>query len=122
MMRTCAEYRADHSLVSSALGRRSVRHGVTRRLFLLWDPCRPRDDQRTGDRARSGGAPLSVWGGEFCDPTTLSFQLCEEGFGLLEVHGRKAFRKPGIDPCQQLLCLMPLALLLPQPTQAHRRT
>ena len=51
---------------------------------------------------------------------SLGAQLCEKGFGFLEVSGPKAFREPGIDLCQELARLLALALLLPQPTQAHR--
>ena len=45
------------------------------------------------------------------------FQQC---FGILEVNSVKALGEPAVNLCQKLVCFCPLALLLPQPTQARR--
>ncbi len=55
-------------------------------------------------------------------PASLSRQFVEQGLSLLEVCGVKALGEPAVDGCQQLACCFPLALLLPQPAQAHGRS
>jgi hypothetical protein len=47
--------------------------------------------------------------------------LLQESLSFLEVGNVKTFGEPAIDRCQQFRGLDPLALLLPQTTQAHRR-
>ena len=42
-------------------------------------------------------------------------------FGLLQVRRVKPFGEPVIDRSQQIVRFLPLALLLPQPAQTHRR-
>jgi hypothetical protein len=49
----------------------------------------------------------------------LSRQLRQQSFCLLEVGGVKALRAPAVDRREQVVGLVPLALLLPEPTQAH---
>src|SRR5262249_45386774 len=46
-------------------------------------------------------------------------QRVQQALRLLQVRGVKALGKPAIDWCQQLVGLGTLALLLPQPRQAH---
>jgi hypothetical protein len=48
-----------------------------------------------------------------------SGQLVQQGFCLLQVGGVKALGESGIDRRQQLSGFSALALLLPQPTEAH---
>ena len=49
-----------------------------------------------------------------------SRQCVQQQFGLLEVRGVKALSEPAVYLRQELLRFYALALLLPQPTQAHR--
>jgi hypothetical protein len=49
----------------------------------------------------------------------LSCQCLEQCLGLLQGGGVKALGEPGVDRRQQVMRFAPLALLLPQPTQAH---
>ena len=51
----------------------------------------------------------------------LCLELCQERFGLLEVCRVKPLGKPAINRCKQLTGFLSLALLLPQPAQAHGR-
>jgi hypothetical protein len=48
-------------------------------------------------------------------------QFGQQGFGLPQVGGVKPVDKPAINICQERAGLVPLALLLPQPAQAHGR-
>src|SRR5712692_509750 len=48
-----------------------------------------------------------------------SRQRLQQRLGLLQVGRVKAFREPAVDRGQQRACLGPLALVLPQPRQAH---
>ena len=50
-----------------------------------------------------------------------SRQRRQQRLGLLQVGGLKAFSEPAVDRRQQLMGLSALALLSPQPTQAHHR-
>lgn len=45
--------------------------------------------------------------------------LLQQCLRFLKVGSVKSLRKPAIDLCQELVCLSALALLLPEPTQAH---
>jgi len=56
----------------------------------------------------------------FC--LALSFQLCQQRFGLLEVCRIESLREPAIDFCQQLAGFGALALALPEATQAGGST
>ena len=58
-----------------------------------------------GRQARSAGVALR--------------QHLQQCLGLLQIGGVKALGEPGVDRCQQLTGFDALALLLPQPTQAH---
>jgi hypothetical protein len=49
-----------------------------------------------------------------------SRQFFQQRFSILEVSSVKAFGEPAIYLRQKLVCFCPLALLLPQPTQARR--
>jgi hypothetical protein len=51
----------------------------------------------------------------------LARKLLQQGLRLLEVGGVKPFGEPAIDLRQELSGFITLALLLPQPTQVHRR-
>jgi hypothetical protein len=51
----------------------------------------------------------------------LSRQLIKQRLGLLEVGSVKAFSEPAVDRYEQFVGFIPLALLLPQPAEAHRR-
>ena len=48
-------------------------------------------------------------------------QLVEERLGLAQIGRVNALSEPAVDRCEQLARFGPLALLLPQPAQAHRR-
>src|SRR5262245_31414454 len=48
-----------------------------------------------------------------------SAERVEECLSLLQVGGVKALREPAVDFCQQLACVVTLALLLPQPRQTR---
>jgi hypothetical protein len=50
-----------------------------------------------------------------------SGQFGQQGFGLLQVGGVKPLGEPAINIRQELAGLVPLALPVPQPTQAHGR-
>src|SRR5882672_10029358 len=52
---------------------------------------------------------------------TISSQLLEQCLGLLEISGVKALAEPPVDRNKQLMGFSPLALLLPQATQAQCR-
>src|SRR5262249_24165471 len=52
---------------------------------------------------------------------TISPQIFQQRLGLLEVSGVKALGEPAVDGCERLVGCGSLALLLPQPTQAHPR-
>src|SRR5919109_1328465 len=54
-------------------------------------------------------------------PTALSCQLLQQDLGLLQVCCVKALGKPPINRREHLVGFGSLALLLPQPTQAHPR-
>jgi hypothetical protein len=45
----------------------------------------------------------------------------EQRFGILKVRSVKALGEPAVDRGQQLVRIDTLALLLPEPTQTHRR-
>jgi hypothetical protein len=49
-----------------------------------------------------------------------SGQLLQERLGCLQVGGVKALGKSVVDLCQQLASFGALALLLPEPSEAHR--
>src|SRR5215510_16004521 len=49
----------------------------------------------------------------------LARELLQQGLGLLQVGGVKALGEPAIDRGQQVMRLLALTLLLPQPAQAH---
>src|SRR5215472_5297252 len=51
----------------------------------------------------------------------LSRELLQQGPRLLEVGGVKALGEPAVNRREQFAGFIPLALLLPQPTQAHGR-
>src|SRR5262245_55911703 len=50
----------------------------------------------------------------------LAPQLCQQGFGLLEIGRVKALCEPVVAPPQQLLGCWGLPLSLPEPREAHR--
>src|SRR5262245_1115507 len=54
-------------------------------------------------------------------PRMSGSERSQEHPGLLQVGGVKALREPVVDRRQQFARLDPLALLLPQPRQAHGR-
>jgi hypothetical protein len=57
----------------------------------------------------------------FLPPRRLSGQFVEQRLGVLEVGGLETFGKPAVDFSKQLTGFFSLALLLPQPAQAHYR-
>src|SRR5215510_6252971 len=57
-------------------------------------------------------AAMAVW-------DRLALQLCQQGFGLLEIDRVKALCEPTVDLCQQLMGRGPLPLLLPEPRETQ---
>jgi hypothetical protein len=56
------------------------------------------------------------------DPLFASrFQSCQQRLGLLQIRRVQAFGEPGVERGQESAGGFPLALLLPQATQAARR-
>src|SRR5215510_8516051 len=51
----------------------------------------------------------------------LSPEFLQQHLGLLEIRRVKALREPAVERREQLAGLIPLALLLPEPTQAQSR-
>src|SRR5262245_34605383 len=58
-------------------------------------------------------AAMAVW-------DRLAPQLCQQGFGLLEIDRVKALCEPAVDLCQQPMGRGPLPLLLPEPRETQR--
>ena len=63
-------------------------------------------------------AAFSVWAAPR-GVRPLGPQLGQQSFGLLQVGGVKALGEPAVDRRQQRARFVPLALLLPQATEAH---
>src|SRR4029453_2048365 len=73
-----------------------------RKLIEVAPPC-----PSTCSRAAKGGAGVALR------------QSIEQRLGLLQIHGVEPFGEPAIERRQQLVRFVPLALLLPEATEAH---
>ena len=51
----------------------------------------------------------------------LCAQLVEQGLGLFQIERVEAFSEPAVDRSEQVASLIPLALIAPEPREAHRR-
>jgi len=111
-MRYCAPHRSEmgHELPRRALSRAAARPPITDREAQGW---RGRD----GPAADSCAATKS---GRFRNCLS-GVQLVEQSLGLLQIERVEAFGEPAVDRSEEIVGLLPLALIAPEPRHAHRR-
>src|SRR5712692_5001953 len=87
----------------------------------FWQPTYLGAETSRGNRTSRSAMQMWAIGHTRCGTGVLCPELSQECLGLLEVGGLKALSEPAVDRCQQLVRFDPLAVLLPQATQAHGR-